>query len=208
MSLKVFVGFMSLIATISLPLQSNAQASSVAPKNTNTNSFLSDWGVALHLGQLHLDPVAAKRLRFNENATTLSFAGEKSWNDYNLSLSTGLNIMLYGDKVGFSQNTTKGVMKSSTSGGSFFIQAGPQIRLGDDTMKVFLHGGYNQIISNSRNITECYNCYSESVKLKSGAYIATGIGYTIKNIDCGIQYVKYASGDFKDNIGLSVAVHF
>lgn len=174
-----------------------------------TPAMQHPWGLNMQIGQINLTPSAAKRVRFNETATLLTIGGERRWNDYNLSAASGFNIMLYRDKAGFSQNTTQGVKDSSASGGAFYVQAGPQARLGENqAIKLFLHGGYNQVLSNARTIDYCSNCYSEKIKIKSGPYIAAGIGYTYNTINWGVQYVKYSSGDFKDSFGLHITTRF
>lgn len=213
MSLKALAGITSLVAATLLPMHASAQDAPVASDApmaaAKPTTMLGNWGWSFHLGQLNLDPVAAKRVRFDESTVFMTIAGERSWNDYNMSLSTGLNIMLYQDNGGFKQNTTQGMKESSASGGTFHIQGGPQMRLGEnDAIKVFLHAGYNQVLSSSRNIEDCSNCHSESISLSGGPYIATGIGYAINNINWGIQYTKYSSGDFKDSISLRVSTAF
>lgn len=213
MSFNTFVSITALVAATLLPMHASAQdapaGSDVPVAPAKPVGMLSNWGWSFHLGQLNLDPVAAKRVRFDDSTVFMAAAGERSWNDYNMSLSTGFNIMLYQDNGGFKQNTTQGMKESSASGGSFYVQAGPQMRLGEnDAIKVFLHAGYNQVLSSSRTIENCSNCHSEGISLSGGPYIATGIGYAINNINWGIQYTKYSSGDFKDSIALRVSTAF
>lgn len=184
-------------------------AQEAAPLKKPAPMWLNNWGFSLQLGQLNLDPVAAKYESLNDTATLLSLDAERSWNDYNLSIATGFDIQVYRDKAGFRQNTTMGMQSSSASGGSFHVQGGPQMRIGDnDAIRAFLHAGYNQVLSNNRSIGNCTNCYSEKIRLESGNYLATGIGYKINNLTWGVQYVKYASGDFKDSIALRMTGSF
>lgn len=207
MSLKKIAGVAGLIASALFAAQVAAQEAPQVKKPPPM--WLNNWGFSLQLGQLNLDPVAAKYESLNDTATLLSLDAERSWNDYNLSIATGLDIQVYRDKAGFRQNTTLGMQSSSASGGSFHVQGGPQMRLGDnDAIRAFLHAGYNQVLSNNRSIGNCTNCYSEKIRLESGNYLATGIGYKINNLTWGVQYVKYASGDFKDSFALRMTGSF
>lgn len=207
MSLKKLAAVAAFLSSALFAAQIAAQE---APQLKNPTPLgHNNWGFSLQIGQLNLDPLAARKTHLKETATVLSFDAERSWNDYNLSLATGLDIQLYGDHASFSQNTTQGMKTSSASGGSFHLQGGPQMRIGDDgAIRGFLHVGYNQVLSNSRNIDDCRDCYSEGIKLKSGSYIATGIGYKIDTITWGVQYTKYANGDFKDSIALRMSGSF
>lgn len=186
-----------------------AQENKPVQQNGQATNWLSDWGVSFQLSQIDLTPSAAKRTRLKESSTMMSLAGDRLWKDYHLSLSTGLDIQLYGDKGGFSQNTTDGMKDSSASGGTFHVQAGPQFVFGEnDSTQVFLHAGYNQVLSNSRSIDNCSDCYSEKIKIKGGSYVAAGVGYTIGGANWGIQYTKYSGGDFKGSIGIRIASKF
>lgn len=207
MSLKHFAAASALLSSTLFSVPAVAQDTPQIQKQTPT--WLNNWGFSLQLGQLNLDPIAAKYESLNDTATLLSFDAERRWNDYNLSIATGFDIQMYRDKAGFRQNTTMGMQSSSASGGSFHVQGGPQMRLGDnDAIRAFLHVGYNQVLSNDRSIGNCTNCYSEKIRLESGNYFATGIGYTINNLTWGVQYVKYASGDFKDSLALRMSGSF
>lgn len=207
MSLKKIAGIAAILSSTLFALQASAQEAPLLKKAPPT--WLNNWGFSLQLGQLNLDPVAARYESLNDTATLLSLDAERYWNDYNLSIATGFDIQIYRDKAGFRQNTTMGMQSSSASGGSFHFQGGPQMRLGDnDAIRAFLHAGYNQVLSNNRGIGNCTNCYSEKIRLESGNYLAAGIGYKINQLTWGVQYVKYASGDFKDSIALRMTGTF
>lgn len=207
MSLKRFTKVAFVLSTVLCSLQISAQEALPVKKPTPT--WLNNWGFSAQLGQLNLDPIAAKYERLNDTATVLSIDAERSWNEYNLSLSTGLDIQFYRDKAGFKQNTTIGMQSSSASGGSFHVQGGPQMRIGDnEAIRGFLHAGYNQVLSNNRSIGNCTNCYSEKIRLDSGTYFAAGLGYKINNITWGVQYTKFNQGDFKDSLTLKMTGSF
>lgn len=119
MSLKKIAGVAGLIASALFAAQVAAQEAPQVKKPPPM--WLNNWGFSLQLGQLNLDPVAAKYESLNDTATLLSLDAERSWNDYNLSIATGLDIQVYRDKAGFRQNTTLGMQSSSASGGSFHV---------------------------------------------------------------------------------------
>ncbi len=189
-----------LIATSSV----SAQESKAMPVTEASN-----WGFSFHIEQAKLDPVVAKRIGLHDTATVLGMAGERRMNDNSMSVVTGLNIYLYNDNAGFTQNTTKGVKESSASGGSFFVEYGPKIHLGDDNkFHLIAHAGYNAMISANRTIDDCSNCHSESIKLRGGPYALAGVGFNYGSVDWGLQFVKNFSGDVKNSVRLRISSSF
>lgn len=172
------------------------------------------WSWSGHVDHVTLDKEAAFSQGVDETATALGFAGEYYTNRSEMTLSLGLNVLLYNDNDEFVQYVRDywgdhSYEESDASALMLFAEYGPKYRFGTDNLSfVVVRGGASAILGSERSISDCSNCYSEDIDINGGVYGVLGVGRTLGSLDLSLQYQQYFSGDIDNSIRLKLSGAF
>ncbi len=172
------------------------------------------WSWSGHVDHVTLDKEAAFSQGVDKTATALGFAGEYYTNTSEMTLSLGMNVLLYNDNDEFVQYVhdywgDSSYEKSDASGLMLFAEYGPKYRVGADNLSfLVVRGGVSAIVASERSISDCRNCYSEDIDINGGVYGVLGVGRTLGSLDISLQYQQYFSGDIDNSIRLKLSGAF
>lgn len=169
----------------------------------------SGWSWSAHIANLNMDSKVAEEQGVNDSIFVLGGAAERYSSSSDFTFSLGVDILLFDDKAGFSNQTTDGEKSSSASGGMLFAEYGPRIQFGESNQYFFdARAGYNVLLSASRSISYCDGCDSEDIEFDGGAYGVLGLGHSFSSFDLGLQYQQYFSGDLDNSVRLKISTSF
>lgn len=171
----------------------------------------SAWSWSGHLEHLTIDKEAAARadVGVRDSATALGFAAERYTNTSDMTLSLGLNVLLLRDANEFYQDTSGGTKTSDASGASLFAEYGPKYRFGAQGDNHFVTRlGYSWLVTASRDIANCRNCYSEDIELDGGLYGVLGVGKRFGGAEWSLQFHQFFTGDFNNSLRIKLAQAF
>ncbi len=169
----------------------------------------SGWSWSGHVGTLNLDSKVAYNEYVKDSAWVAGVAAERYSSDSNLTFLIGLDFIGYDDEASFRQNTTDGRKSSDASAVMGYVEFGPRIPFGADKSNYFIaHAGLSGIFSSERSISNCSNCYSEDIDITGGFYGALGVGHSFGNLDLGLQFQQYFSGDIDNSLRLRLSSSF
>ncbi len=172
------------------------------------------WSWSGHVDHLTLDKEAAFSQGVDKTATALGFAGEYYANNSEMTLSLGMNVLLYNDNDEFVQYVRdswgdSSYEKSDASGLMLFAEYGPKYRVGADNLTfLVVRAGASVIVASERSISDCRNCYSEDIDINGGVYGVLGVGRTLGRLDLSLQFQQYFSGDIDNSLRLKLSGAF
>lgn len=162
------------------------------------------------LGRASFDDAVVQE-GIDTTATSWRFGMERQTG--NLLIGGGLSGFLYKDNESFSQDVTSTFgsdsrADSSATAYSLYFEGGYSHSL-NDKVSLGLLGGMELVLSSTRGIGNCTNCYEEDIDVSSGLYIQPRINIDI-NSDWywGASYNQYLGGDAKNNFMVNVGMTF
>jgi hypothetical protein len=178
------------------------------------NPSYSAWSWSGHIDHVNFDKESAWLQGINNGATAIGIAAERYTNTSEMTLSLGVNFLMYNDNDEFAQYVESysgnvNYNESDASAIMLFAEYGPKYRFGLDNMSFFTaRGGISGILASERSISNCSNCYSEEIDLDGGIYGLLGVGHTFGNFDIGLQLQQYFSGDINNIVRLKFSGAF
>ena len=167
------------------------------------------WSWSAHIANLNMDSKVAEEQGVNDSIFVLGAAAERYFTGSDFTFSLGLDLLLFDDKDGFSNQTTGGRKSSSASGGMLFAEYGTKINFGENHQNfVEARAGYSGLLSASRSISYCDGCDSEDIEFDGGTYGLLGVGHSFTSFDLGLQFQQYFSGDLDNSLRLKISTVF
>ncbi|ABD80297.1 outer membrane beta-barrel protein [Saccharophagus degradans] len=179
-----------------------------ADESTPTNETTTRWYGSL--GRISLDD-AVQQEGIDTSATSWRFGGERQTNNW--LFGGGISGFLYSDNNSFSQDVENSWGSDSTADSSatafnFYFEGGYVHPL-NQNVDVALLAGIELVLSSTRGIGNCTNCYEEDIDVSSGFYIQPRITYTFENNwFMGASYNLYQGGDVNSGLSLTVGVGY
>lgn len=172
----------------------------------------SGWGFAGYVQSISIDSKVAESQGIDDSATIIGFTGERYTNANNRTLHLGLDILIYGDNAGFSQETEnelsgdRQTSDSSARGFLLFFDYGPRYTFGNNNANsATIRGGISMMVSSERSIGGCTNCDSQDIDVDGGVYALAGIDHSFGSVALGLQVQQYLSGDLGTGIGIKLS---
>lgn len=168
---------------------------------------LSHHTLYFSLGRASFEKEAAQAQGVDEGATSIELAWEGEFTN-KLILGVGLSGYFYSDNESFSQLTKDGYgdvsnSESSASGWGAFGEIGYGYGL-NETVSLDLLAGFDLMMSSSRDIGYCTDCYSEDIDLSGGAYISPRIRFKSESWMFAFTYQSFMNGDIENNLNATL----
>ena len=157
------------------------------------------------LGMSSIDSQVASTEGVDDSATYFRFGWEKQ--QTSLIYGFGISGLLYDDDESFSQRVEDFTGDQFDEGSS----ASGIALLGEVGYRHVLNGfvqldgilGLEYMMSSSRGIDNCRNCYSEDIEVDSGVYVSPRVIFkTDRSFYFGMDYRVYLSGDIENGVTL------
>jgi hypothetical protein len=184
----------------SLVLASNVQAEETNVRFDPTRTWTFTFGVE----QVAFDKEQAQREFIDDSATALILEGEYFFHSH-YSFTLGLAFVPYDDDASFSQDTTGGYKSSDASGMPIYGELGYKRFFGTNAKTyITARAGVSAMISSTRSISNCSNCYEEDIDIDGGLYAMLGAGVRLgRSWTFGLHYKNYFSGDIDNAVGIA-----
>lgn len=180
------------------------QAEDTAPTSEVTTRWYGS------LGRISLDE-AVQNEGIDTSAMSWRIGGERQINRW--LFGGGISGFLYSDNASFSQDVENGWGSDSTADSSatainLYFEGGYAHPL-NENVDLALLAGMELVMSSTRGIGNCTNCYEEDIDVSSGFYIQPRITYTFENNwFMGASYNLYQGGDVKNGLSFTVGAGF
>ncbi len=169
------------------------------------------WELNGFFEQVTINSDAAAKSLIDTSAPSFGIGGEYYFANSLLIVGGGLEGLAYSDNNKFSQAVRDNYGKtydasSSASGTSLFVDAGIHYPLPNSLFVSAKVGA--TIVSSSRSIDNCNDCYKESIKIGGGGYALAQTGVAFDSFELSLSYKQYLSGDLESGLGLGISTHF
>jgi hypothetical protein len=172
-----------------------------------TQQSSNRWNWYLALGKAAFDEEKAQQEFIEDSAWSIRIAG--GYQKSSLLFGFGLSGFFYDDNKQFSQTVqdqygTVSTADSSADSVNLFGEMGYRFSLTDQFYFDFL-GGYEQVLSSKRSISNCSDCYDENIDIKSGLYLLPRLQYKLESgFNFALSYQQNFTGDVKNVVLFSI----
>ena len=191
-------------------------ASFAFPAVAQQEQVSGDWTWTMSLSNLTIDSDAADNNRVDDSGLAIGFYGDFQMNSWLTTI--GAEVVVYDDNDGFSQevvgtgafnNGDRSRASSDATGVVLSVATGYQWFFGEnDNISAALQGGFGAMVSSSREIANCSNCYSEDINIDGGAFAKASLIRNGESWRVGGFVQQYLSGDLGTAIGIQIGSSF
>lgn len=183
--------------------------SGFANSSEHLNPAESSHGFMFGLGQANFDKQVAIENGIDDSALSIRLGYEYRKTDY--IFAGGITGLVYDDSDEFNQTVIDqfgnvSTAESSADAFGFYVEGGYEYPINSYAYADFM-GGYEQIFSSSRSISNCSNCIDQDIDVDAGLYINPRLSVILDNsVFFSLGYQHYLGGDIENNIMLSIGM--
>lgn len=182
--------------------------SGFATAEEQTSVAKTSHGFMLGVGNASFTETSAVDNYIDDSALSIRLGYEYRTGDY--LFGAGFSGFIYDDSASFSQTVIDQYGNISTADSSsdainLYIEGGYEYPLNEYFYAGFL-GGYEQVLSSSRAISNCSDCASSDINIDAGFYINPRLTVILDSFYFSLGYQHYLNGDVENNIMLSVGM--
>lgn len=172
------------------------------------------WEMQLFAEHITFDSEAADRQYIGQSSTAFGLNVDYYFANSPMTFGGGVEYVPYSDNAAYSQTVRDnyGDVSSESSDASataLYLELGVNYPLNaNGSLFAMAKLGANTLLDSSRAITYCSDCYEEDIDISGGAYTTLQLGAVMSQVELGLQYKYYLSGDIESAIGISLGSHF
>lgn len=177
--------------------------------NTFANTNGTSHGILFGLGLANIDQDVADKTAVDESALSIRIGWEYRRSDY--IFGAGISGLVYDDSAEFSERVIDqfgniDTADSTANAFNFYVEGGYEYALTPYLYADFL-GGYEKVLSSSRSISNCEDCFDIDIDIDAGLYVNPRLTVILDStVFFSLGYQHYLGGDIDNNIMLSIGI--
>ncbi len=175
-------------------------------------AWSGSWVLGGYLDSVDINPLPAARQGVGDSALALGF--EADYQPDNWQIGLGLSVLAFDDLDTFSQ-TVEGSgffnngdisnESSDATGIMLYVDAGPRFSVLDDSLELTAKLGLAYLDA-ERSISNCLDCYEESIDLDAGGYARFTANYPLEWGGIAIGLTEYFGDDLDSSLFIMLRI--